>query len=347
MNNTKQSNRINYIDALRGFTMFLVVFGHVMLFSFDLGGYNSIIGSIFLTFRMPLFFFVAGIFSYKAIQYWHLKFYCNSIRKKFLVQIIPTIFFASIFLLCKNQNPIDSLINNGFGGFWFTIVLFEMFIIYYSTSLLGNYTSSKICDLILISLSILGIIILVFFRQENWAWNFFCIENLVKYFQFFTFGILCKKYNSLFFKIINNHTFRSGVIVLFIISLLLYFNSEFEQSYPLAFKGVHDILARYAGLLVIFISFYHYKDFFDKKNTFNRTILFIGKRTLDIYLIHYFIIPDLQFLKPILEPSNMLLIQLVLASLISIIIIFVCLLISNIIRTSSYLGHYLLGAKKV
>ena len=109
---------------------------------------------------------------------------------------------------------------------------------------------------------------------------------------------------------------------------------------------MHDILARYTGLLVIFFSFYHYQDFFNKKNKFNSTILFIGKRTLDIYLIHYFLIPDLQFLKPILEPNNMLLIQLILASLISITIIFFCLLISNIIRTSSHLSHYLLGAKK-
>ncbi|MBR5332696.1 MAG: acyltransferase family protein [Muribaculaceae bacterium] len=210
MDKTIQSNRINYIDALRGFTMFLVVFGHVMLYSFNLGGYDSIIGSIFLTFRMPLFFFVAGIFSYKAIQYWNFKFYCNSIRKKILAQIVPTVFFATIFLICQNQNPIISLTKFGFGGFWFTIVLFEMFFIYYSVSLISNCTSSKICDLILIGLSILGITILVFFRQENWAWNFFCLENLVKYFQFFTFGILCKKYSSHFFKAINNHTFRGG-----------------------------------------------------------------------------------------------------------------------------------------
>ena len=27
--------RIKYLDAMRGFTMFLVVFGHVMFFSFD------------------------------------------------------------------------------------------------------------------------------------------------------------------------------------------------------------------------------------------------------------------------------------------------------------------------
>lgn len=57
--------RIRYIDALRGFTMLLVVFGHVMMFTFGIGGYNSVIGSFFLTFRMPMFFFISGYIAYK------------------------------------------------------------------------------------------------------------------------------------------------------------------------------------------------------------------------------------------------------------------------------------------
>ena len=50
--------RIRYIDALRGFTMLLVVFGHVMMTTFGIGGYNTVIGCFFLTFRMPMFFFM-------------------------------------------------------------------------------------------------------------------------------------------------------------------------------------------------------------------------------------------------------------------------------------------------
>lgn len=52
--------RINYIDALRGFTMILVVVGHVIGRSLGLGGYDSVISSIILTFRMPMFFFISG-----------------------------------------------------------------------------------------------------------------------------------------------------------------------------------------------------------------------------------------------------------------------------------------------
>lgn len=345
MNNTSQNNRLNYIDALRGFTMFLVVFGHVMLTSFDLGGYDSIIGSIFLTFRMPLFFFIAGIFSYKAVNHWDISFYTKNVKKKLLIQIIPTFFFASLFLLCNNQNPITTFLSYGFGGYWFTIVLFEMFLIYYSISFICKYTYKVLVDYLLILCSITGIIVLVFFRGDGCLWDILCIENLTKYFQFFTLGILCKKHFNRFLYFISSQVFRGGVILLFITCLLLYFNKSFEQSNPLVYKGIHDIVVRYAGLIVIYISFYHYRNVFNKETTFNKSFLFIGRRTLDIYLLHYFFIPNMQFIKPYIEPTNMILIQFLLASIISIIIIFICLLISNVIRTSDILAKYLFGAK--
>ena len=41
----KQNSRINYIDAIRGFTMLLVILGYVMNTSFHIIGNNSTLGS--------------------------------------------------------------------------------------------------------------------------------------------------------------------------------------------------------------------------------------------------------------------------------------------------------------
>ena len=67
---TKFNKRIQYIDALRGFTMILVVFAHVLLWTFNLGNHETVIGSLFITFRMPMFFFISGYISYKSTQLW-------------------------------------------------------------------------------------------------------------------------------------------------------------------------------------------------------------------------------------------------------------------------------------
>ena len=50
--------RIAYIDAMRGFTMILVVYAHVCYFCLDgpLMGFNR----IFYLFRLPCFFMISG-----------------------------------------------------------------------------------------------------------------------------------------------------------------------------------------------------------------------------------------------------------------------------------------------
>lgn len=91
--------RIGYIDAMRGFTMILVVYSHVC--NYCLGnkwmGWND----VFFLFRMPCFFFISG---------WLFEPVRESIRavvkKKFMVQIIPTV----IFLLLLAPPPPCSLV---------------------------------------------------------------------------------------------------------------------------------------------------------------------------------------------------------------------------------------------
>lgn len=93
---SKMKERIKYIDALRGFTMLLVVFAHIELLGFGISPYSSTLGGIFVSFRMPMFFFISGYIAYKAIT-WDFGTYIKSVRKKAIVQLIPTIFFFSLF----------------------------------------------------------------------------------------------------------------------------------------------------------------------------------------------------------------------------------------------------------
>ena len=61
------NKRIEYIDALRGLTMILVVIAHINSYTFkaeNVFEYTSLTGFLSL-FRMPLFFFVSGYIAYK------------------------------------------------------------------------------------------------------------------------------------------------------------------------------------------------------------------------------------------------------------------------------------------
>lgn len=333
--------RILYIDAMRGFTMILVVMGHVMIDSFNLER-TSAICQFFTSFRMPLFFFISGYIAYKTSELWTPSFYLKRIKKKAFVQIVPALLFFTLHFFYVGHRSFKELTqyitNVGFGGYWFTFVLFEMFIIFFTISFISKYTHNKVTDILLI---LVCFFLLYFVHSDlNPQLGFLNLDNLFNYFKFFTFGVLCKKYYSVFYKIINNDIIRAIIISSFFISYFLVINNIFfNQSYNLHMLFKNYII-RGAGLLTVFIFFYRKSSFFEGKNSISQTLQFIGKRTLDIYLLHYFLIPHISFN---ISYTDMGAIQFTLSLIISLIIIMICILLSEIIRSSSILAHYCFG----
>ena len=134
-NKVAKKPRLEWLDALRGFTMILVVANHVAGMGFGEEWKHSSAIPFLILFRMPLFFFVSGFLAYKASQVWDLKNFGALIWKKVKVQTIPTVafFFLAMAILNRHFWP---AVENAFhlstkGGYWFTIALLYMFIIYY------------------------------------------------------------------------------------------------------------------------------------------------------------------------------------------------------------------------
>ena len=125
------NKRLEYIDAARGLTMFLVVAQHITTYwgSPEIA-YQSILDQALRTFRMPLFFFISGFIAYKGSECWNLSFFKQRFATKIRAQLIPAIVFYIFFALCFGGKPFGFL-TEGFGYFWFTPVLFGIFCIYF------------------------------------------------------------------------------------------------------------------------------------------------------------------------------------------------------------------------
>lgn len=343
-----KGKRIGYIDALRGVTMILVVFAHVELFCLGIPYTKSIIGSVFISFRMPMFFFISGFIAYKAIT-WDVLYYTKMLKKKFIVQIIPTLFFFYLYHTVCYGNSFFSFFTNGPEGYWFTIVLFYMFLLYYTIMLLTHKSKPCLSDALLITVAIIGALVytggMKFYDLSKYP--VFCLINLSRYFGFFVLGVLCMKYLDRFYKIISNEYVKAFLLLGFLCVFILCWKETLIQ-----YSAVHvfnnEFTVRYLGLFLVFAIFYRYRETFETDGRIIRFIRFIGRRTLDIYLLHYFFLPDLKAYKEIvlkwIEPQNTLL-ELFVVLLITSLVISMCLLTSAIIRSSSILGHYLLGAK--
>lgn len=63
MVNRDNINRLHYIDALRGLAIILIVFGHIPMYCYQVGGDFTSIRSFTSLAQLPIFFFVSGFVS--------------------------------------------------------------------------------------------------------------------------------------------------------------------------------------------------------------------------------------------------------------------------------------------
>ena len=350
--------RIEYIDALRGMTMILVVFSHVEMTSFGLTT-PTFINSLFMSFRMPLFFFISGFIGYKANIEWNRHTWWTMSKKKLLVQLIPTFVFGLIYAYAYfDADFLTFITHNGKLGYWFTIALLEIFLIVYTTNAcLYNkdqdiHRRRMLVALILLSGCLfLTKIVLKMQPTLNEIGNILSLHHSFNYFQYFAFGYICSMYKDNFNRLLENKYIAAAIIVLF--ASLFYTK--------VSYVGIHvgnsmnvwkmldivlEALIGYFGLLIVYNTFKTYQSSFTADTKVGSALQFIGKRTLDVYLLHYFLLPHLPQVGKYIQEGHNATLEITLGVLLSLIIIALCLIISSILRTSPLLAKYLFGVNK-
>ena len=361
---------------MRGFTMILVVYSHVC--GFCLGDRQMALNDVLFLFRLPCFFFISGwlfagtftgtIPSVSSEANYtgtvpHVTFW-SVIKKKFMVQIVPTLFF--LFLL----SPPPAFFHQfgAFkGGYWFTFALFYFFVIYMLMAWPFRRHQSTKSDVVMLLLTLaismsaywydinyhrlqlsIGNVQCSTFNVQCSMFNVLGLLSYVvwRYYLFFFLGTLAHKYFPQFLKIADNGKFVACIAIIFLATSQIPQSEIFLRDY---FKfSVGGIL----GMTVIFALFRylytspllsHYSSIFHHPSSI---LKFVGTRTLDIYLLHYFFLPE--FLLPHANrllaaiPAWLLPLPILFAAFI---VVALCLLTSYIIRLSPFLAHYLFGAK--
>lgn len=360
MSTTISTKRIEWIDALRGFTMLFVVYYHLEVCGLFIDSPAHGLNSFFRTFRMPLFFFISGFVAYKNNELWNLNNYKTKLIKKLRVQIVPMLFFGLLYSMTVHANdtnttPLQSILlffnQSEKLGYWFTEALLLMFIIYYTVSFLLRKKNLKIRQFVLVGISI-GAYLLAFRSVTHYQHiqiaNWLGLYNLLLYLQFFVFGNIVSCYRKKLFKILDSSLIRGAIIILLAGVYILYLSQEDVQS-SYIHTGTTKILIEaisYLGILTTLNVFRHYSQFFSSETKIGSGLQYIGRRTLDIYLIHWFLIPVIPSLGTFFTENHLFILETTTVILISLLIIQFTLIISNIIRTSPFLAYWLLGVKR-
>lgn len=352
------SQRIEYIDALRGMTMILVVFAHVEMTSFGFSP-PTFINSLFMSFRMPLFFFISGFIGYKASTQWNWSTWWAMSKKKFLIQLIPTFIFGLLYAYAYYHTDFHTFItHNGKLGYWFTIALLEISLIVYTanTCLYSSNTKTHrkrmfIALILLSCILFLTKIILKLHPTLNEIGNVLSLHHSFNYFQYFAFGYICSMYRNDFNKLLGNPYLTAAIILLFgavFYAKQCYIGAHVDANIDLwrMLDIASEMLAGYLGLLIVYNTFKTYQSSFTTDKKAGRILQYIGKRTLDIYLLHYFFLPHLPQIGVMLQDRHNVTLELAIGGLLSLTVIGICLAVSNVLRTSPFLAQYLFGAKK-
>ena len=342
-----QSSRIEYIDALRGFTMILVVFQHVATFCWGIAdGSIPSVHHYFIQIRMPMFFFISGFVLYKASINWNMKQVGLFLRKKFMVQIIPTIIFLALFVHVTGISFRSALFSDAKAGYWFTYILFWYFLFYALAQLLFH----RYAYIVMI---LMGIVILPISYPP--ITNAIPLPESMKgflsipywhYFLFFVIGSLARKHFARVEQWLDGRWLLLCCIFIYFV-LNIYRDILPGHGHGLVGGFLIGLIITLAGLIVLFGFFRANKNYFMKDMFMGRSLQYIGRRTLDVYLLHYFLLPvNMGTVIQVFTEHPMPIIEATCSLAIALLIVACCLLISNIIRLSPIWAHFLLGVKR-
>lgn len=328
--------RIAYIDAMRGFTMVLVIFAHVC--HFCLGdsrlGYNA----VFILFRLPCFFMLSG-WLFEPIA---LNPFKTVARHKAMVQLLPTF----IFLLILAPPPeFFHQLGALKGGYWFTFVLFEYFMLYMLIERTGRIWS----PILAFSITFVSFLYARYYdsiRSSAEGYQLVIIDVLGflsvtcwRLFIFFYLGAWMRRYFDAFIRWTNKP------VIILLVTAAFFLIASTSHKDNLWFEMFRYYVGGITGMWMVFTLFRLSASLLQKLHI-EKPMQYVGMRTLDIYLLHYFFLPRfLMEYSPQLQAYGSRLIEFVIIMAISLIILLLCLICSYIIRLSPFLAKYLFGVK--
>ena len=328
--------RIEYIDAMRGFTMILVVYSHICHFCLgdSLLGFNE----TFFLFRLPCFFMLSGWLFEPVAQ----RSFMANVRHKFMVQIIPTFIFL---LLLAPPPEFFHQLGALKGGYWFTFVLFEFFVLY----MLIVRISKRWSVLVALAIALSSFVYARYYNSiqlsavgiQIWIVNAlgFASVALWRFFLFFYIGGWMRRhFDDFIWWTSKPAIFLMIIVVFFAIASTPHIDNVCYEMGRFYIGGI-------TGMWMVFTIF-RLSTLSLKKLHLSEPLQYVGTRTLDIYLLHYFFLP--RFLMPYagqLKAFDSQFVEFWAILAISLIVLSLSLLASYIIRLSPFLGHYLFGVK--
>lgn len=306
--------RMHYMDLLKGIAIFMVVMGHVLTIcirDIDAATIFKVIGEV----HMPLFFFISGWFTYKAGDNGRIR--RPDLYSRAMQLIVPMVAVSALWVLYFPTSGLKSPLPPGFdglwlsefkNGYWFTPVLFVIMALY--TALAPSILRLRRPALAVTASAAIGICIYVLAYYFVPA-KYLGISSgllIAQFFPIFMAGAVARQHQADFMRLIAS---PRAVTVAIVAGIPLFA----FVAWPWRFPEISAIpflvpLAKVLFQLTLAIVAMNIavpwaqKAFSPERTRPGRIAVvweYLGRKSLAIYLLHYFFLFPLTFLQ---EPAR-------------------------------------------
>lgn len=334
------NNRLYFIDALKGLSIILVVYYHIFAYVLSC---TSVLNEFFISWRMPLFFFVSGYFSFEP--HYDASLTKKRIHNRIFKQLHPTVLICLFYVLAvffvRQEAPLKEYLLHAVydpskTGYWFTFSLVQVFlfscIIQYGFHRFKAATNTQrvALSLLFFITAMLSAVSTISFDNSpapvRVFWNISSLGKTTELLSFFILGSLFKSFGS------KTFSFISRIPILTLGIALIALSHYLPEYYMVYFCG------RLGALIFIIGVCYRLQSTLSPKNIIGRYLIRIGSQTLPIYLFHFFILLLVGMAIPYPESVKELIanpiVEFVSLSIISILITELCLIADHLIKKS-------------
>ena len=341
--------RLPYFDILKGIAIFTVVMGHVLTMcvrEIDRAALFKFIGEI----HMPLFFFISGWFTMRTGGDGHIV--CPGLARRFFQLLVPMVVMSSLWIWyfphSGLQSPLDSTPGGLWhdewkNGYWFTLTLLEIILIYrlivpVLNRCRGLWASAAVC----LAVWATAVTLTMVLPAEFLGLTSFRLTAL--FFPVFAAGALASRHKETFGRFSSKGT--TVTIAMIAGALLLYFICWPWEFAPLTDGPAGQVIVLVAHsvfhILLAITAIAVARNWTDTAVT--RPWQYMGRKSLAIYLMHYFFLFPMGICRDTLVSLGMGFTPLfVFAAVCAACIIAVTLMVEYILSKSPFLSTVLTG----
>lgn len=322
------NQRLQFIDALRGLAIFLVILAHAFMFN-GLSPVNEPESKLacfwynaMFYFHLPLFFFISGYFLSDTPQ--NFKNTSLQIWKKVRQLFIPFIVCSFLLALWKGYT------------YWFLKTLFCFFLLCYPLNYIKYKLDGKVNIVVSLLYYVLVSVIGILFSKMPVLG--FVFDFRLEYFVFFILGFLNKKTDYMRYV-----TDKLSVLFILIACAWCYaYNTDIFHSIYV------DYIVGFLLILVVWNVFSRMDE-----NRFLKFLSWLGVNTIEIYILHFyfgykipmfgnFIIENLMSTDKSIVVTNLTL-ELIVISILTLCMMFLSIMLSKVIKANKYISLLMFG----